>query len=174
MNLQGFRIVLLFIAEQFPVRFQVLCLVYQAVPVIMPYFVPEMAQYGPVCFGHGAACHFAFHIISLPDVQGDQPVVVTGQYLLFTVFFVGHKIKRQPGFRLNILAHQGKFHSQERINEPVFGVFNHAPSLAVFLPVQVRHRLIKAAGCTVPLLQRVVYHPVADIICMVIAVTVTR
>src|SRR5690606_3165036 len=81
MRSQGCGIVTALIAEHLPEGFVPNPVLDKALPIIVTHFMTKMAENCSVRLRHVAALAFAFGIVGLSDVDGDQPVSMTCEHL---------------------------------------------------------------------------------------------
>ena len=101
------RIVILpFVAEDFAERPQKRIIVRlvpeKAIPVIMGDFVAEVPDQRPVTLANGISLPFALDVLSLGDVQRDDPLVVPGKH--WRRRRRTQEIKREPFLRILFFA----------------------------------------------------------------------
>ena len=117
-----------------------------------------MAEQRAVGLSHLMSSPLALGVVGLGEVDGDEPVVVAGEHRLGAV---GEKIEGEAG-RVLEPRHQRQAQLEQRVEQPVFRHFQHAPVDEVLLDRQVGNGAVVAASRTGRIGTVDPHQPIAD------------
>ena len=120
MPVEGFLIVGVRIAEQFVEPLQVSRIrADEAIEVVVADLVAEVAEQRAVRLVHLDPQLLAVHVVTLGEIEGDQPVLVTGEHLLGGA---GEQVEGQPVLGVGVAADDRQLELVQFGDQPAFGL----------------------------------------------------
>ena len=144
--LEGLGIIVSFVAERIAEFFVPVSVGNEAIPIVVPDLVSEMAEESSIGFVQSEAILFSNGVVGLFDIQGDQTVGVPGEDA-WTFGWRAEEIEHDAvlfvfaDFRFDRQAE-----TEELCDESAFGVFDEPPISGVFFVVEAGNRVVQTAG----------------------------
>src|SRR5208283_5297941 len=149
MPLQRFLIVGTLIAKDCSASVQLRAGQDQSIPKIMSDFMAEVAQERAVGFFLERALLFALDVVRFGNVDGDQSVIVSGQYALgIAIGGILQKLKRQPGIAVTALRNDRQPESEQSVYHAALGELQSEPRCGVAQGGKIRNDPIQATRST--------------------------
>lgn len=135
----------------------------QSIPVVVRGLMAKVAENGAIGFGHRLAHALAHRGIGLGDIDGNEPVRMTGDHATALAELrgrIGQEIKRNPP-RIAFPRHHRQAQAQQAIYQASLLGLQTLPQPRIARHTEVRDGAIQAAGPTERLGFLIGHHPVA-------------
>jgi hypothetical protein len=149
MRFQGGGIVAALVTEHLPEGSVPHTIPDEPLPIVVADLVAEMPEERAVRLRHVAAMAFAFGVVGLGDVDGDQAAGMTRDDLRAFLEHrarAGEEVEGEPLFGVLGLAHQRQAEAHESVDEAVLGGLQALPEQKVFGRIEVRYRPVEATS----------------------------